>query len=291
MEDRGWDPYAESRATFQDLDSFFEIDLPNTLVPDPKATHWRIGLFQYSHIVEMDAPYEVLTNLLRFRINEGYSPYAFHKYLTSKQKKRIGNGPIPTYTRINIIRDLSVKAQLPELGTIFDDFYDNRLRNAIAHSDYILTHDSFRCRGGSSGSRSFHMPYDVLESKLVAAKAFIVAFCQVEQWARRIWGRTKQKAIPYDPHLKGLMEVLVDTRSLMCGFRVHWPNGIDSTYRRIKSGIEMVNCDVDPRHETVALVPGLYVSNPGQFSPLVEDGVEPIYSQLDNSKLKPAWSG
>ena len=38
-EDGGWDPYAESRATIEDLNSFFKIALPRDLVPDPNATH------------------------------------------------------------------------------------------------------------------------------------------------------------------------------------------------------------------------------------------------------------
>jgi hypothetical protein len=105
-----------------------------------------------------------------------------------------------------------------DLGNIFDDFYDNKLRNAIAHSDYILTDEDFRCRGGLSGIKAFKIGYEQLDKKLLAAKAFIAAFFQIELLARQVWGLRKSQAIPYDPHYKGLMEILVDDHDVMCGF-------------------------------------------------------------------------
>lgn len=73
MEDGGWDPHLESRALLEDLNSIFQLKLPVESFPDPGSTTWRIGLLFYSHIVEMDAPYEVLANLLRFRLGNRYT--------------------------------------------------------------------------------------------------------------------------------------------------------------------------------------------------------------------------
>lgn len=144
-------------------------------------------------------------------------------------------------------------------------------------------------RGGSRRNTGFRMPYEELESKLMSAKAFIVAFFQVEEYARRTWGQERRKAVPYDPKLKGLMEVLVNGRNEMCGFRVHWPNGFDSIYRRSEDGIEMNNCFFDEENDGLCLLVGHYASRPGKFSPLVEEGMEPIYSNLDNCDVTPAW--
>jgi hypothetical protein len=72
MEDKGWDPYLESRAILEDLNAIFQTELPDAKFPDKNLTIWRMGLLMYSHIVEMDAPYEVITNLLRFRLGNGY---------------------------------------------------------------------------------------------------------------------------------------------------------------------------------------------------------------------------
>ena len=68
MEDKGWDPYAESRAMLNDINGFFSVTLPTEQYSEHERTHWRLGLILYSHIVEMDAPYEVITNLLRFKL-------------------------------------------------------------------------------------------------------------------------------------------------------------------------------------------------------------------------------
>ena len=271
------------------MNSFFKIDLPEARFPDSNATHWRIGLLLYAHVVEMDAPYEVLVNLLCFRLNKGYSPNAFFEFLTDKQKKSFGKRGLSTGRKIQVIKNLSAEAGLPKVGAIFDDFYDNRLRNAVGHSDFILTGDDFRCRGNLSGTKAFRLPYRKLDEIICSAKAFIAAFFQMELTARRIWGLKKQQALPYDRDYKGLMEILVDGQSTMCGFRVHWPNGSDSAYRRTADRTEMINCNVDPNEKTIALFVGQYAQEEGDFSPLVEQNAKPDYSKLEGCDVIPTW--
>jgi hypothetical protein len=74
MEDGGWDPYEESRALLHDLYGLMQLELPEEKFSNAELTTWRLGLLFYNHVVEMDAPYEVLTNLLRFRVREGLQP-------------------------------------------------------------------------------------------------------------------------------------------------------------------------------------------------------------------------
>lgn len=289
MEDSGWDPYLESRTTLEDLNSLFKIKLPEGCFPDPNATLWRIGLLLYSHVVEMDAPYEVLTNLLRFRLGKGYNPNAFFEFLTGTEKKSFKRRSISTPRKIKIVKELSVEAGLPEVGKIFDEFYNNHLRNAVGHSDYILADEGFRCRGGISGSKAFRIPYAELDEIISAAKAFISSFFQAELSTRQTWGLQKHQALPYDRHYKGLIEILVDHQDLMCGFRVHWPNGSESTYRRTEDGIEMTNCYFDPDGATIALFVNQYAKDPSEFSPLVERHAKPVYSKLDGCDIVPTW--
>jgi hypothetical protein len=175
MEDRGWDPYEESRATLDDINGFFKLELPEALYKQPDKTTWRIGLLLYSHIVEMDAPYEVITNLLRFQLGKGYSPSPFFDFLSDREKKGFRKRELTTGRKIEIIKQLSTELKL-DVGAIFDEFYNNRLRNAIAHSDYILTNDDFRCRGGISGQGAFKIPYEDLDRIIMCAKAFIESF-------------------------------------------------------------------------------------------------------------------
>ncbi|MEM5472773.1 hypothetical protein WNZ14_13655 [Hoeflea sp. AS60] len=287
MEDKGWDPYAESRNILNDLNRLMKLDLSEDRFPDG-WTSWRLGLLLYSHIVEMDAPYEVITNLLRFRLAKGYSPNPYFDLLTEKEQKNFSKNGVRTGRKIEIIKALSKEADLP-VGELYDEFYNNRLRNAVQHSDFILTEDDFRSRRGVSGTKSFKLTYEELDTIITKAKAFISAVFQLDLDARQVWGSKKGQAIPYDAHYKGLMEVLVDDRNLMCGFAVHWPNDSESMYRRTEAGVEMVNCMVNLKQATIDLWVGLYAQKRGTFSPLVEANGDPKYSPLDKSEIRPEW--
>jgi hypothetical protein len=280
MEDSGWDPHLESRALLEDLNSLLQIELPQDRFPDSDLTTWRLGLLFYSHIVEMDALYEVLTNLLRFQLDKGYSPNPYYMFLSDKERKRTSR--IVPKRKIEIIRKLGQEVGIP-VAELFDEFYNSDLRNAISHSDFILTAEHFRCRGGSGASRAFSLPLQRVNEVITKAKVFVGTFFGLEREARRIWGTNKGRAIPYDPTYKGLMEVLVDKENLLCGFKVHWPNNSESVYRRTADGIEMTNCMLDLKNATIQLMVGLYARKPGAFSPLVEEAQSPVYTPLEGS--------
>ena len=137
---------------------------------------------------------------------------------------------------------------------------------------------------------AFRIQYPNLYERILCAKTFISSFFQLEQEARRFWGGQKQGVVPYDPHYKGLMEILVDDQELMCGFSVHWPNESASTYRRTEIGVDMVNCFFDVEN-CISLMVGEYVRTPSDFSPLVEAGQQPVYTALDGSTEHPTWPG
>jgi hypothetical protein len=288
MEDAGWDPHLESRALLEDLNSLLQIALPKERFPESTLTTWRLGLLFYSHIVEMDAPYEVLTNLLRFRLGKGYSPNPYYMFLSDKEKKRRGNLRFSPKRKIEILRKLGNEAGIP-VAELFDEFYDSNLRNAISHSDFILTSENFRCRGGSGPWRAFSLPLERVNEVITKAKVFVMTFFGLDREARQIWGTHKQRAIPYDGTYKGLIEVLVDVDDLLCGFKVHWPNNSESVYRRTADGIEMTNCMLDLKNATIQLMVGLYARKPGTFSPLVEEMQSPVYTPLEGTGQIPAW--
>jgi hypothetical protein len=288
LEDSGWDPYLESRSILEDLNAILQTELSDSIFPNKGFTIWRMGLLMYSHIVEMDAPYEVITNLLRFRLGLGYSPNPYYMFLDEEQKKRFKKSGIYPKQKIEIIKRLSFKASLP-INEVFDDFYNGKLRNAISHSDYILTNEQFRCRNGTGAIGAFCMSLEKLNEFITKAKIFISTFFGLELAARKCWGLKKHQAIPYDLVYKGLMEILVNSDNLMCGFKVHWPNNSESVYRRTRDGIDMINCMLDIRNSTISFIVGLYARNPGEFSPLVEiDGI-PIYTPIEGTGLIPKW--
>jgi hypothetical protein len=288
MEDGGWDPYAESRSILNDLNNLMNVEMPENRFPQPSETQWRLGLLIYCHVVEMDAPFEVITNLLRVHLNLGYSPNPFYNFLNSKERKAFQKYGLRTGKKIEIIEELSARAGL-KIGEIYRSFYRPELRNAVQHSDFILAEDAFRVRGGRSGEKAFKIKYEDLDHLILKAKAFISAYFHVEQLARYSMGQNSGRGIPYDPVYKGLMEVLVDDQKLMCGFRVLWPNDCASTYRRAPEKVEQINCSVNLKEGTLDLFVGTYAVRKSAFSPLVEEGREPIYPPLYGSDIRPNW--
>lgn len=174
-------------------------------------------------------------------------------------------------------------------GDIFEDFHDNALRNAISHSDYIITETEFRVRHGTGAVGAFSIPLEKLNSTITKSQIFISTFFALDHATRKFWGESRHKAIPYDPVYKGLMEVLADDDGLMCGFKVHWPNNSESMYKRTPNGIDMVNCHLDFKNATIEMMVGLYARKAGSFSPLVEEGAVPRYTKLEGMGVPPQW--
>lgn len=286
MEDNGWDPYAESKGLLYDVNNIFKLELPKDRFPNPDLTSWRMGLFMYSHILEMDAPYEVITNLMRYQLGHGYSPNPYYKFLNSDGRKKFKARGLYPLDKISIIKQLD-KELKTGISDIFDEFYNADLRNAISHSDFVLTDSQFRIRN-SRTLGAFTIDLEKLDKILTNAKAFIAGFFELDYLVRQSWGKDCNSGIPYDPNYKGLMEILTDSENLMCGFKVHWPNNSESYYERSNNGISMVNCYVSPDKGTVDLYVDLYANNPSKFSPLVESGGTPKYTRLKNGDT-PIW--
>lgn len=290
MEDRGWDPLLESRATLEDLNAIMQMELPRDVFPSSEMTKWRMGLVMYTHMVEMDAPYEVITNLLRFQLGLGYSPNPYYQFLNKDEKKQFAKRGLYPAGKIKIIKQLSKELGV-NVGDIFDDFYDPKLRNAISHSDYIFTDSHFRVRNGTGAWGAYVIPLEKLYETITRCKVFYSTFFEIERAARHSFGGIAKKALPYDAHYKGLLEVLADNDGTMCGFRVHWPNGSESTYRRTEDGIEMINCMLAMQHNTIEFMVGMYAQKPGTFSPLVEQDSQPIYTKREGDDAPLNWPG
>lgn len=78
LQDSGWDSYTESIALLGDLSNLMRLKLDaDSRFPDWEATELRLALLAYSHMVEMDFPYDLLVNLLRLRSGELYCMHPF----------------------------------------------------------------------------------------------------------------------------------------------------------------------------------------------------------------------
>jgi hypothetical protein len=282
MEDAGWDPYGESKLLLDDLLALMKVTLPDTKFSEPEKTAWRLALLFYNHIIEMSAPYEVLLNLLRYRLNKGFALNPFYDFLNSDERKRATKLGLYPKQKIKVIKLLSKEAGL-DVGDIFDEFVNHDLRNAISHSDFVLTDEELRIRGQTIGGSVVFTLQDI-DDLITRARVFIGSFFYLERQARGSFGQMAGRGYGYDPVYKGIMEVLTDEDALMNGFKVHWPNGSDSYYRRTPDGINMTNCILSAKQPAIELFVGMYAQTPDTFSPLVEKGMAPTYSTLENGK-------
>ena len=287
IEDADWDPFVESKGVIFDLFKLMKLQFTEEHFEKPEITEWRLGLLFYSQIIEMSAPYDVLINLLRYRLRLGFSLNPFNDFLDKKelkQAKRLGLYPSQ---KIKILSQLGDNAGLP-IRMMFDEFYRRELRNAIAHGDFIFTDSGIRVRG-IDYSKSFEINFEELDRIINCAKVFFHVFYSLLEQARTLFGGLADKFWGYDPYYKGIFEFLASDEGELEGFKVHWPNGSDSYYRRSKNGNDCVNCIPKLEPPGLDMMVGLYAREPDSFSPLVELGAKPIYTPIEKSAELPFW--
>ena len=98
----------------------------------------------------------------------------------------------------------------------------------------------------------------------------------------------KNAFLPYDGHYKGVMECLFDADTRLIGYRVYWPNGTYGEYARTKEACSGVNLTFDPDGSMNFMV-GMFASQPGAFSPLVEYDAQPNYALKPGTQYRPHW--
>jgi hypothetical protein len=171
--DQDWDPFEESQRAFEDLDWLLK---KAGVEKSPQAT-FRVALLAYCQAVEMTAPYVLLANLLNIAGGKPYVVAPFHK-LGRRNKKNIFSYVPPSATaKIRYIKSLAESIGETRLVTILDSFFDDRVRNAFSHSDYILTDKAFRWTEGGPASQ---IDLDELKEKIDTCFAFYSALLACE---------------------------------------------------------------------------------------------------------------
>jgi hypothetical protein len=227
-----WDALRESKALLADFSNLTRIDLPVDLFPNSDATRWRLMLQSYLHVIEMDAMYHILANLLRVQNGLPYSYDPFYDLSRPRKNAKLGEiGPPLTPTKkIMRIGELA-GSRFPAVATVFNDFYFSSLRNSIAHSDYVLDSDKLKMLHGRiaspNGDTPF-VPYDRLARIIDTAGCFYRVFFELERRVRSEFAQFSEEELPFGD---GKIAFIVDDDKLMCGFRVRWPSGGICEYR------------------------------------------------------------
>lgn len=303
-EDKGWDTLVESFETLRDFTLLAHSDLPAEQFHHADKTRLRLHLVSYAHLVECDAPYDIIANLCRVKAGKPSSILPFWdeaEYQRRQQQAARNPGgrlpdprpPSPS-TKIRVIKELAGRAHVPAVGAAFDDFYFPAIRNAIDHSDYIIHGEEFRMRRGrlltddAMPVESSVVPLHRLRAIIDRAYAFYNAFFTIEEQARHSFSAMKGQAFPYDLQLKGLLEFLLDDAGLLCGWKVHWPNATESSYRRTADGSHPLNIHTHI-DEPMEMFVGERHNDHEPFSRLVARGEVPVYTPLEGSSEPLRW--
>lgn len=189
--------------------------------------------------------------------------------------------------------ELSESAKLPAVGASFSGMYYNVIRNAVYHSDYTLADGEFRLLSGVHKSRKHQyisnvVDWDELNEILVDTFALYSALFSLYDRCRKSFGDFINAFIPFDLHYKGILQLLFDRERRICGFRVYWPNGTLGEFVRAEGGCSGANLQFDS-DGSINFMVGVYASEPGQFSPLVERDQQPVYPLVPGTSVRPFW--
>jgi hypothetical protein len=298
LEDTGWDSYQESLVFMEDLKRLWALIFPQNVFPEPTHTRLRLYLICYCHMTEMDFPYELMANLLRLRLGMKYciSPFA-HLYPAPKKNSRTpsflqNRRPPSPETKIREIEKLSEKAGLPEAGRALRSVYDGTIRNAIFHSDYVLHGDSMRLLSSYRKSKRDNVmtkivKLDELMESVNDAFAFFSALLMLYNRAKSSFKGFHHSILPFDGHYKGLLELTFEGNDLT-GFRTYWPNESLSVYARTNEGCTAQNLTFEA-DGSINFMVGVSARARGPFSPLVENGAQPIYAPVCGTDVRPHW--
>ena len=297
-EKAGWDTLTESWRVLDDLHHLASAELPSEYFGQPDLTRLRLRLLEYCHLVEMDAPYEIIANLCRVRLGMPPSHFPFStkavatKQGTSPPPKRPAKVLNPSQ-KIDAIKVLTKRVGLANIGATFDDFYRAGIRNAISHSDYIIHSDEFRMRNQTIQSeddprqRTSVVQIERLNQLINLSRAFFLAFVRVEKGARLSIGRNKGRGFAYEHSHKGILEIVADEEEYLCGAIIHWPNGVETSYLRTHEGSRPLNLlPLDGNLETFF---GMQHSPHDPFSPLLKPGETPRYTPLRGHSDSLKW--
>jgi hypothetical protein len=211
-EDSGWDPLEESRRAINDYSSLIEAPLRSD-------TKLRLALLVYCHIIESDAIYEVIENMLNITNGDrcNISPLA-HLYI-KRQKAGVFQSSIPPSAKkvVDHLKEHAANRGEVQLANLLGDMVDEKVRNAFFHSDYIIYKDEFRIRhGGFPDARKVSELENIINRALLFFQSFLYAWTQHKltyKAAKIVKGRIGHQNALVD------VELLVHPTAGVYGFR------------------------------------------------------------------------
>ncbi len=230
-QDADWDSFEESQKSFEDYNWLLKKakDAPS------KNGHWRIGLLIYCQAIEMTAPHELLTNILRIIAGEHYHIRPFGHLSRSNKKQILGYIPPSAKRKIDYIKELATKTKETLLIEYFDSFFNNKVRNSFFHSDYIFSSEYYRWTEGGPAQQ---IPLEEISVLISNCFNFYGALISWHKEYLNFCGKAKKfhKWPQYE-----ILELLNNEEKGLYGFSVHFSNGSKATYSRTDKGTDCIN--------------------------------------------------
>jgi hypothetical protein len=175
-------------------------------------------LLIYSHILETDAVYEVIENMLN--VTEGrrcsVSPLA---HLYEKRRKKFFQPSRPPSAKkvVNYLVEHARRNGEPDLVSLLEEMFNEEIRNGFFHSDYTIYKDEFRIRHGGFPKA---IKISDLEKVINKALSFFQSFLHV--WTQHRLSYKQSKVVkgrmgPDDSFID--IELLVHPTGGVYGFR------------------------------------------------------------------------
>ena len=228
-----YNAYEESKIAFDD----FNWMLSKAKSDRSLNCFRRIGLLIYCQAVEMTVPHIVLANLLRCTLNQDYVIDPFKKlYRVPKRiKQEFPNKgdliPPSAKQKFKRIKELAHDAGQTDLEKSINHFFNDKVRNAFSHSDYVFTDTHFN-----------NMKVETLDKILCECFGFYEAFFAIyRDWMMKLGKNHQSNKWPNGE----VLELLRTDAEGLFGFHLHFSNGHKSTYQRNQTGADAININFD----------------------------------------------
>jgi hypothetical protein len=234
MQDAHWDPFEESFEAFEDYNALMRYSRREL----SEGAAWRLGLLMYCQAVEMTAPQEFLANLLRALVGSKYHVKPFGSLGRSRKNQPFSWIPPSAPMKYRELKKLADAAGETALTNYIDQFFDEDVRNAFSHSDYILAPEHFRWTE-SGVAQQMHL--DQLNILVTNCFHFFSTLLGLHKMLLRDLVQLPRyhKWPQYE-----VLELLSNEAGLY-GFRVHFSNGAKATYARTPDGVDCTNVIFD----------------------------------------------
>ncbi len=151
------------------------------IISSPKVSKTikaRMRLFAYSHIIQVDAIYQILSNLANIILNLEYDPRVY--YIDSDGKKRICRS---VDKKIEAISKKVASLDIP-VDTIFEYVYYPKIHDSFTHSQYMLSEGANlvltkKILASTSSTVKRYFRYSELQSIFDKCLVFLQTFLEI----------------------------------------------------------------------------------------------------------------